>query len=326
MLCVVPLLRALREKYPDVYLVLMTSPVNHEVIVNSRYINKVINYDKREFLGRGFAGWKNLLAYVKKLRDEQFELAIVPSTVSTSFTSDLFAFLSGAPVRIGVSSLNDVENPSGFFFNAPIPLNWMATPHRHQTLRNLDVAELLGLSVSKLHLEITLDSNEQTIANQLKFSRLEQEKKVIVYHPGAGKTANRWDAKRFAFVANTLAQELNVSTAITWGPMDDEPVSEMIQLLSVPYTLIKGKTIREVATILSTVALVISNDTGIMHVAAAVGIPVLSLFGPTDAEQWAPIGVKNRYIQGTDRNINNISADEVLMCAREMLSEQTTQS
>jgi ADP-heptose:LPS heptosyltransferase len=84
---------------------------------------------------------------------------------------------------------------------------------------------------------------------------------------------------------------------------------------------VANKSIREVAAILSLARLVISNDTGIMHVAAAVGTPVLSLFGPTDPEQWAPIGTKHRYIVGKGGDIETIPVEEVLTVAREMLGK-----
>ena len=66
--------------------------------------------------------------------------------------------------------------------------------------------------------------------------------------------------------------------------------------------------------------LVVSNDTGIMHVAAAAGAPVLSLFGPTDPKQWAPIGEFHRFIVGEGGRIDRISLESVLEAAREILA------
>ena len=106
--------------------------------------------------------------------------------------------------------------------------------------------------------------------------------------------------------------------------MDDDAVSQMIELLTVPYGLIKGKSIREVAAILSTVDLLIANDTGIMHVAGAVGIPILSLFGPTDPKQWAPIGKTNRWLRGeTETSIRSRSMK--YSRAREKCSKRSRQ-
>ncbi|MCW5897049.1 MAG: glycosyltransferase family 9 protein [Bacteroidetes bacterium] len=298
----------------------MTSPVNHDVMVNNRYINSTIKYDKREFLGKGIAEWLNLFSFLRRLRTERFDLAIVPSTVSTSFTSDFFAYVSGARVRIGAASLNGVGNPSAFFFTNPVELDWRLKPDRHQTLRNLDVAKDLRLPEVSLSLEMSFDKNEEEQVNTLKTNQLTSMPFIIVYHPGAGKIPNRWDASRFAEVANILSSEFSAGAIITSGPMDDEPVSVMVRQLKEPYQIIRNTPIRTVAGILSTARLVITNDTGIMHVAAAAGASVLSLFGPTEPEQWAPLGATHRFIRGEGGDINAIQVEDVLRAAREMLS------
>ncbi len=319
MLCAVPMLRALRSAFPSAYIALMASPLNYDVMRNNKYVDDVMKYDKSEFLGRGLNGLGNLRKFISVLRLGKFELAVVPSTVSTSFTSGLLARLSGARTRIGAASLNGAENPSSFFFNVPIELDWRATPHRHQTLRNLDILQPLGCSTGDVSVEVTLTDDERKQANQLRQKKIEEKKLIICYHPGAGKIPNRWNASRFAQAANTLAREFSATTFITAGPMDDEPVRQMIPLLTVPHRLITRKTIREVAVVLSTVDLVITNDTGIMHAAAAVGAPTLSLFGSTEPEQWAPQGKLHRSIQGVQGDVNAISVEQVLHLAREML-------
>jgi ADP-heptose:LPS heptosyltransferase len=102
--------------------------------------------------------------------------------------------------------------------------------------------------------------------------------------------------------------------------MDDKPVREMARGLSVPCSIIDRRPIRTVAAIIAHADLVITNDTGIMHVAAAVGTPVLSLFGPTDPHQWAPVGERHRFLQGSDGRISSIEVKEVMTNAREMLT------
>lgn len=323
MLCVVPLLRGLRKRFPDAHIAIMASPVNAGVMYNSPYLNEVILYDKRTFLGKGFEGWRALLRFIKELRSKEFELVLVPSTVSTSFTSDFFAYLSGAQYRIGAESLNGKQNPSAMFFNITEELDWSSTPDRHQTQRNLDVARSLQIEEGDLQLIIGFNEHEQNYINLLKNNKKQASKLVIAYHPGAGKIPNRWEAGRFGRVANELNEKFHCATVITCGPMDDRPVYDMIGWMKVSYNLIKGKGIREVACVLASVDLVITNDTGVMHVAGSVGTPVLSLFGPTEPEQWAPPGNHNRYIRGRRNDINNISVEEVVQNASEMLSSRT---
>ena len=146
--------------------------------------------------------------------------------------------------------------------------------------------------------------------------------RVIVYHPGAGKAPNRWPAGLFARLADELSASVPSATIITSGPMDDGPVSAMTGSLHTSFEVIKNQPIRDVASAIRFADLLVSNDTGIMHVAAAVGTPVLSLFGPTDPGEWAPTGGRHRYIRGEDQDIGKIPFDAVLKAANEMLRRE----
>jgi len=322
MLCVVPLLRGLRARYPDSRISLLASPVNVEPMLGNRYVDEVINFDKREFIGREGGSLLRFPGYVRSLRKKKFNIALVPSTVSASFTSDLLAFLSGAPIRVGAGSIQGVSNPSGFFFTHPRDLDWRGRNEYHQVRRNMDIwPEGFGAELD-LSLEITLTQDELN-RGKLFLKKLSHESsRVIFYHPGAGKAPNRWPAELFARLADELSGSVPAFTAVTAGPMDDEPVRCMIEALHEPYELIKNQAIRDVASMISFADLVVSNDTGIMHVAAAVGTPVLSLFGPTEPGEWAPTGEKHRYIRGEDHDTLKIPYEEVLKTALEMLRRE----
>ncbi len=327
MLCVVPLLRMLREKYPSASIALLTSPVNFEVMRGNRYLESVLLYEKRDFLRRAGLRVGALLRYVRDLRRRGFDMVIVPATVSVSFTSDLLAFLSGASIRLGASSLDGNDNPSGYVYSHPVALDWRSEPHRHQVLRNADVARPLGFGEpSVLSLEMTLTEKEHQEGSRFLAQFREKGMRVIAVHPGAGKVPNRWPAERFADVMDALGQAGGTEFLITSGPMDDTPVSTLCSLLRVPYVLIKNQPIRKVAAILSGVDLLLSNDTGIMHVGAAAGARVLSLFGPTDPCQWAPMGSCHRWLRGEGGNIEEIRVDEVLSVVRAMMGEEPTAS
>jgi heptosyltransferase III len=321
MLCAVPLLRALRHKFPSARILLVTSPVNNDVMRHHRLLDGVVNFDKREFLQDGRLHLLRLREYVRSLRSNRFDLAIVPSTVSMSMTSDLLSFLSGARTRIGPDSLEGARNPGRFFHTVRVPLSWKDTPGRHQTLRNLDICQGLGLGEPDLSLELTLLPEEKEEGLSEVSALRAGARKVVAFHAGAGKVPNRWPAEGFRKVIETLAGNDGVRTVIIKGPMDEEPVKTLVSGLSVPYYLVEKRSIREVASVLASVDLLISNDTGVMHVGAASGTPVLSLFGPTDPRQWAPVGPQNRYLKGESGNISDISVESVLGAARQMLPE-----
>jgi len=319
MLCVVPLLRALREQYPSSFVALMASPVNYEVMMGNAYIDELIRYDKRDFIGKKGGSIFRFPAFIQRIRSRHFDIAAVPSTVSTSFTSDLIAYLSGARIRIGAGRLDGKDNPSAFFFTHRREMDWRELSGYHQVQRNIDIwPGPLGQTEDGT-LEMTLKKDEleegKSFVDKVKmgFSR------VIVYHPGAGKPPNQWPAERFAALADMMSAEMHSATIVTAGPMDDRPVREMLRIAGVHYHLLRNQPIRKIASILHFCDLLVSNDTGMMHVGAAAGCPVLSLFGPTDPEQWAPLGARHRYIRGEGGDISAISLESVAECAREIL-------
>jgi ADP-heptose:LPS heptosyltransferase len=321
MLCVVPLLRALRSRFPRAHITLMTSPVNNEVMRGNAYLSGTLLYDKQVFLSGGMIRPVRVLEFVRSLRRRRFDLVLVPATVSTSFTSDFLARLSGAPVRIGAASLDGQENPSSFFFNVEVPLNWRADPHRHQVLRNMDLLSEGDIRTTDLSLEMTLTEEEQERGDRFLRTIRRDRTLAIGYHPGAGKPPNRWLAERFAELINALAARTGCATIITSGPMDEDELSRVIPRLTTHAEVLRNQPIRHVAAVLRGLDLYITNDTGLMHVAGAVGIPVLSLFGPTDPQQWAPIGPRNRSIQTESHIIGDIPVSRVLSDALEMLGQ-----
>ncbi len=321
MLCVVPLLRALRARFPGSRLVLLTSPVNHAVMLHHRLLDEVVNYDKREFLGGGRIKTKTVRAFIRMLRDFRFDLAIIPATVSMSFTSDLLGYLSGARWRIGPGGLDGKKNPGAFLYTHPIQLGWQDSPDRHQTLRNMDVCSGLSLPTPDLGLELTLLPEEAEAGRREVDTLRVGARPVVAFHPGAGKVLNRWPAVSFSRVITELHSGSGCTILVIKGPMDDAPVDDLVKRLHVPHYLIEKRSIREIASVLRSVDLLVSNDTGVMHVGAAAGTPVLSLFGPTNPCQWAPPGQKNRYLRCDSGMIADITVEVVLESVRRMLRE-----
>jgi ADP-heptose:LPS heptosyltransferase len=317
MLCAVPLLKALRLRYPSAHLALVTSPVNHAIMLHNPLLDAVLLYDKKLFLKSPSAAAR----FWRELRALRAELAVVPATVSFSLTSDLLAIASGARERLGGATLNGEPNSVSGCYTMRVNLDWRATPRRHQALRNADILAPLEIAAEDISTVIGLTATErEDAAAQLRDVR--QRHAVLVgFHPGAGKPANRWPAERFAEVANRMARE-GRGVVITAGPMDDEQLARMLPLLEAQPLVIERRPLRQVAAIIDRLDLFISNDTGIMHVAGATETSLLALFGPTDPLQWAPVGRKNRFLASPDGDIRSLSVDEVANTAALQLQEK----
>ncbi len=314
MLCVIPFLRSLRHTYPDAFIAMLAKPLNSQALMGSPYLNEVIVYDKSKFIRAPFKVWR----FGRSLRKRKFDLAIVPSPVSMSVTSDVIAFFSGARRRIGPASLMGKKNLTGYLYNVQVPLAWSQTDAVHQTQRNIDIAKILVLDTVSLELELGLTEDEIREGAEFLASKRGGRELVVGFHPGAAKPANRWDALRFAEIANRCAEILGAFLVISAGKNDAEPAGEM--MLNVPNDYAKvDNPIRFLASVIRQCDLFISNDTGIMHLSAAVGTPTLSLFGPTDPLQWAPIGQQHRFILGQGNLMDAITVEKVWSVTKEML-------
>jgi heptosyltransferase II len=314
MLCAVPLLRGLRSTYPDAHIALLARPLNSEVLRGSPDLDEIIVYDKKKFLRAPFS----VIRFARELRKKRFDLALVPSTVSMSVTSDVLCFCSGAKRRIGPGSLDGKKNLTGYLYNVRVDLDWRRHTLTHQTQRNLDLASILVLNPVPLELHVGLHPDEIAEGRALIDEARGNRALIVGFHPGAAKPANRWDALWFAEIANRCAEIYHAFIVISSGPDDAEQVHEMVLNMPNEHLLI-GAPVRAAAAAIGQCDVFVTNDTGIMHVSAGVGTPTLSLFGPTDPLQWAPIGRKHRFILGRDRSMRSISVEKVWSVLVEML-------
>ncbi len=315
LLCATPLFRALREAYPEAHITVLLRPLTAEVLRGTDLIDEILVFDKQAY-------WRNpgrVLGFLRLLWKRKYDLVLVPVTVSLSTTSDFLAWLSRSRTRIGPASLNGVRNLTHYMHNVRVPLDWRDEPLTHQTARNLAIVKPLALDKTSRELVLSLSAEEREKGRKMVTEAAGNHRMVIGFHPGAAKAANMWDALRFAELANRCAEILDAFLLITAGPHDDLPLHEMTINVPNDKLVLKNYPLREVAAAIRCCAVFVTNDTGIMHLAAAVGTPTLSLFGPTDPAQWAPPGERHRFIVGKNGDISSITVDKVWEALNKML-------
>ena len=123
-------------------------------------------------------------------------------------------------------------------------------------------------------------------------------------HPGSGSEKKNWSAERFAAVCRWLVDELAAQLLVVQGEADERAVSALRALIAPrPFSAASGLKLMELAAVLQQCALFVGNDSGITHLAAAVGTPTVAMFGPASKSIWEPRGERVRVVQFGEHDV-----------------------
>jgi lipopolysaccharide heptosyltransferase II len=206
------------------------------------------------------------------------------------FKSGLLVLLSRGRRKIGFQASPGIADEGNYLFTKERykPLNI----EMHALERYLDLIAQVGVRVGKPALSFPVPVNALREAEKLLQKNGFARHPLVVIHPMAKWPTKQWPVENFARVANALAQK-GASVVFTGGPDDEEPVRELWQWIQTPSRVLNlaGRTsLRELAGLFSFADLVLTPDTGPMHLAAAVHAPLIALFGPTAPWRTGPYG------------------------------------
>lgn len=301
----VSLFRAVKETYPDSHLTLIVSPFNHPGIIKNRFIDRLFVFDKKKLFNPVY-----FINFWKLIR-ENYDVAIVPVVVSISFTSNFIARLSKSRIRIGAESLNGQNNESRFFFDRRVNLDWRNHPDSNVAERSLDIVRPFGINTDNYRAEINFNGADTIAVSRFIEKSCSTKKKFLIgFHIGAGKLSNRWSLEKFSRLIRKLNKNYSANFYITGSKADKEEIEYIKSNLDIALGFFINKPIPQVAALVSESDLFISNDTGIMHVAGTTNTPQISIFGPTNPFNWAPIG-PNKYFIRKSELIDDVAVDDV---------------
>ena len=261
---------------------------------------------------------KNFLT--RLILSEKYDLAIVPVVVSISFTSNLLARLANAKIRIGAEELDGKTNKSAFFFDRRVKLSWLKYPDSNVSERSLDIVRPFGIDTNDYRSEISFDEEDISVARKFLVElNYNPEDCLIGLHVGAGKVPNRWSLNKFENLIKLLLKNFPSKIYVTGSSKDKDEITFLKQNLGDSIGYFIDKSIPQVAALISLSDLFISNDTGIMHVAGTTPTPQISLFGPTNPFNWAPIGTDKYFIRKSEL-IDDISVQDVFTLCNKLLS------
>ncbi len=301
----VSLFRALKETFPDSHLSLVVSPINYPGIVKNKFLDRIYVFNKKKLFNPIY-----IYRTIKIFR-EDYDLAIVPVVVSISFTSNLLARLAKVKTRIGANSLNGIPNLSSFFFDRRVDLDWRNHPDSNVSEHSLDIVRPFGINTTNYKSEITFDIEDKKQADKFVNEFADKNKKLLIgLHVGAGKPNNRWSLEKYAVLIKKIESNYPANFYLTGGWAEKEELNYLVENVDIIFGKFINKPIPQIAALISISDLFISNDTGIMHVAGTTDTPQISIFGPTNPFNWAPIGMNKFFIRKSEL-IDDVSVDDV---------------
>jgi lipopolysaccharide heptosyltransferase II len=281
-----PLLEVLRRAYPQARIVYVAGSWSKVIPEHHPAVDTVIDCGNVGIPGR--YRLREYLQLAGRLRREHFDLAFV---LDRSPMLTLLPWLAAVSRRVGPDSLG-----RGFSLTDHVPISSTPDSLQHQAEIYLDLARAIGLPVDHPHMRFVPTAGElQSVQQQ---AQQYGEHKLVALFPGGGSnpgmelTAKRWPLERYRVLARKLVDELDAQVLLIGGPGDEALNAQLLEGLDVPATRVinlAGRTsIGELAAWLERCALFIGNDSSPMHLAAAVNIPVIAIFGPTSPQEYGP--------------------------------------
>jgi len=316
MLLAVPALRGIKRRFPDAVLDVVASSVNAVVLHGNPFVRKVYEIGR---MGRG-KGKYGFLKLIRELRAERYDLAVVLNTVSFSVTSMLIAVVGGARYRVGCTGVPFGYKHTSRLYHVELPL-----PDRdkiegmNESEHNLFPLSVLGVEEKDLSSIFVPTSADEEAADGFVRAVFGSGGSFAVVHPGAGKVPNRWPAERFAEVSKMLKERLGIGVVAVAGPMDDEPFERFLRSIGSCPAVVHSPSIGFLAALMKRAALVLCNDTGVMHVAGAVRAKTVAIFGPTPPSRWKPSVDEVVALRGQDGRVESVSVEEVFRSALGLL-------
>lgn len=276
----VPFLRNLRRAQPNAKIDMLVGPVSGLVLEGCPYVDEFIEFDTTRFhkYDRGSGKKKSYFSYLLELRKRKYDTVFV---LKRSLSSAFLAFAIGAKVRAGYAT-------EGRSLLLTHPVKWNTAIHEVDSVQS--VLEAVGIPAPDKHLEAWI-SEKETASVLSKVKDLRSYKTKMLIHAAAAHPDKTYPLALWAEVIKALNSEFGATPFFTGDRADTETYEELERLSGVKSVNMAGElTVRESMALYKEMDLAVCVDSGPAHLACAVGVPTVTLFGPTDPNRWRPLG------------------------------------
>ncbi len=318
-----PAIRGVRKNFPNARIAILAKPWTAPVFQNNPHVDEIIPYEASGAGGR--------VALAGQLKQRGFDAAIL---FQNAFEAALIAYLARIPIRIGYA--RDMRAP---LLTHPVACT-KNIRKLHQTHYYNEILKGAGLTPDGSRLELYVSPSERkTAAEILKRENIEASDRVVGINPSATfGSAKQWFPERFAEVSDRLNREFGTKTLVFGGPGDKELGERIKGIMNSKAVDLSGKTtLKEAIALISRCDLFVTNDSGLMHVAAALNAPQIAIFGSTDHVATGPRNERARIVRsdlpcapclerqcrlGHRKCMEKISVENVLQIARRILRKK----
>lgn len=266
-----PVARGLKEAFPHASIDMLVVPLTAQIAERNPYVRRVFSYDKR---GRHKKAGE-LFRLIRSLCAENYDMAV---SLNFSLRSAFMAWACGAGCRIGYAAQG-----GGALLTHTVPPDRSVV--RHETENHLAVLSPLGITVADTSLALAV--RPEDVAGLQAGVKLDRDKPLAVFCPVGSYPRKSLPAERFAEIIAGLAP---MCQCVLIGSARDGTVLNSIRDASgVPAAVLAGSlNLGALSALIQTAGLLVTVDTGPLHIAEAVGTPAVALFGPTDPAIWGP--------------------------------------
>lgn len=268
-----PVLNLLRRRWPGAKVSWLVTPACAGLLEGHPQIDEVIRFERREF-GRGWRSPRvaaDFVRFMGELRRRRFDLVI---DLQGLFRSGWLAAATRAPVRVGMANARE---GAWLFYTHRVPTG---TREQHAIERYLTVAEAVGCERGPTEFVFAVDDADRAYVRKLTPAR------YAVLMPGANWVTKQWPVERFAGLVSPLRERFELECVVAGGP----DVAELAEKVPAAANLAGRTNLRQLVALLEKAQLVVANDSGPMHIAAALGRPLVTPFGPTNPVRTGPYG------------------------------------
>lgn len=283
LIVITPVLRAIKEHFPEAEIDILIQPSMVEVLIGNSNISKIITYSDADL--------KDIKTVAQEL-SSKYDLGVILNYGTYRISKILKE--AGIPYRVGATKAGLLTGRGFFLTHKTKPVFTI----KHKVEHHMDVVRAIGIDTQDKHLELSItEEAHKFIENLLSANKIKKNDLVVVIHTVPQHKTHCWLNDRFAEVADSLIKDHGAKVVFSGAEKDMSIIENIRGLMRSPSVNAAGKTpVKEYFALIDRADLLISVDTSAMHVGSAVGTPVVALFGAGNPKMWRPYGVGHTVI------------------------------